>query len=209
MTLSSAISAVLLDYGITCAYDRGVDSVKVTLSPPSGASVRESIRMLAQAAMCTVFIDRDGVLRFTQLAPAENEVGAITADELYDYSGVSITAPVDGVRLTVAGDYNLDSDGEPIVKVYTAGSTGVGSTVQSFSNPCVAPSNGSAVAAWLLGGLKMRKQYAVKNRCDPAVEIGDTVKIDDIFSNRENAVVTEIEADWNGTLSAVTKGVGA
>lgn len=209
MTLSAAIAAVLGDYEIECAYDGSLASVKVTLSVPKNTSVRESIRMLAQAAMCTVYIDRDGALRFTKLSIASSEVGAITADELYDYSGVSISEPVDGVKLTVSNEYNLDAEGKPIITVYTAGSLGVGSVVQSFTNPCVSASNGAACAEWFLAGLKMRKQYAVKNRCDPAVEIGDTVRIDDIFANRENAVVTGIEIDYSGGLSAVTKGVGA
>jgi hypothetical protein len=116
---------------------------------------------------------------------------------------------VDGVRLNASGEYRLDEDGKQIQYIYTAGSQGVGALVQSFSNPCAAPSMGAAVAQWLLDGLRMRKQYAVKNRCDPAVEIGDTVKIDDIFANRENAVVTGIDISYDGTLSAVTKGVGA
>ena len=41
------------------------------------------------------------------------------------------------------------------------------------------------------------------------VEIGDTVEIDDIYGNRENAVITGLEISYDGTLSAVTKGVGA
>lgn len=209
MTLSAAISAVLGNYELDRVFDGSSASVKVTLSPPKETSVRECIRMLAQAAMCAVYIDRDGVLRFTQLAPAASPVGYITADELYNYSGVSISEPVDGVKLTVSNDYNLDDDGKPISTNYTAGSVGVGSVVQSFQNPCVAASGGPACAAWLLAGLKMRKQYAVENRCDPAVEIGDTVRIDDIFANRENAVVTGVEISYSGALSAVTKGVGA
>ena len=208
MTLSQAVAAVLGDYELECAFDGGSDSRKVLLAPPSGSSARETIRLLAQAAMCAVYIDRLGVLRFTQLSPSSAADGSITADELYDYSGVSISEPADGVSLNASGEYRLDSDGKQIQYIYTAGSQGVGSLVQTFSNPCVAPSMGSAVASWLLAGLKMRKQYAVKNRCDPAVEIGDTVKIDDIFANRENAVVTGIEISYDGTLSAVTKGVG-
>lgn len=209
MTLSEAISAVLGDYELDRVFDGSSASVKVTLSPPKETSVRECIRMLAQAAMCAVYIDRDGMLRFTQLVPAADPVGDITADELYNYSGVSISEPADGVALTVSNDYNLDSEGKPVSVKYTAGSVGVGAVVQSFTNPCVASSNGAACAAWLLAGLRMRKQYAVENRCDPAVEIGDTVQIDDIFANRENAVVTGVEISYNGTLSAVTKGVGA
>ena len=76
------------------------------------------------------------------------------------------------------------------------------------SNPCVADENGQAVADWLLAGFKCRKRYAVKNRCDPAVEIGDTLKIWDIFDNRENAVVTGIDLSFNGGLYAITEATG-
>lgn len=208
MTLAQAVAAVLGDYEIECAFDGGAADTKVLLAPPSGSSSRETLRLLAQAAMCTVYIDRRGVLRFTQLSPNDTAVGSITADELYDYSGVSISDPVDGVRLNASGEFRLDEEGKQIQYIYTAGSHGVGALVQTFSNPCTAPSMGAAVAQWLLDGLKMRKHYAVKNRCDPAVEIGDTVRIDDIFANRENAVVTGIDISYDGTLSAVTKGVG-
>jgi hypothetical protein len=84
----------------------------------------------------------------------------------------------------------------------------VGAIVTSFQNPCVAKSAGASVAAWLLSGLGRRKNYAVKNRCDPAVEIGDTIAAADIFGNFENAVVTGVEVSYDGTLHAVTKGVG-
>jgi len=208
MTLSQAVAAVLGDYELECAFDGGSDLRKVLLAPPSGSSARETIRLLAQAAMCTVYIDRRGILRFTQLSPSSSADGSITADELYDYSGVSISEPADGVSLNASGEYRLDSSGKQIPYIYTAGTHGVGARVQNFSNPCVAPSMGSAAAQWLLDGLRMRKHYAVKNRCDPAVEIGDTVKIDDIFANCENAVVTGLDVSYDGTLSAVTKGVG-
>lgn len=209
MTLSEAISTILADYDIPVSYEGGAENVTVTLSTPKETTIRECIRMLAQAAMCTVYIDRDGVMRFCRLEIKETEDGSITADELYDYSGVSIADRIDGVTLNVSSDYSLDEDGRPIRHQFTAGNVSVGASTQSFRNPCVAPENGASVAAWLLSGLQRRKNYAVKNRCDPAVEIGDTLRIDDIFGNRETAVVTGIEIDYDGTLSAVTKGVGA
>ena len=52
------------------------------------------------------------------------------------------------------------------------------------------------------------KRYAVRNRCDPAVEIGDTLKIADVFGNNENAFVTGLDVSFNGTLSANTKAAG-
>lgn len=213
MTLAAAVAAVLDGYDIPVCYRGGAGEVWVTLSTPgvqqSPLSVREALQMLAQAAMCTAYIDRDGVLCFGRLELAEEPCGEITADELYDYSGVTIADKVDGVTLMVMNEYEVDEDGEPIRHVYTAGSFAIGAMTQTFKNACVAPENGEAVAAWLLAGLQRRKSYAVKNRCDPAVEIGDTLRIDDIFKNRETAVVTGLEIEYDGVLSAITKGVGA
>lgn len=209
MTLRTAVQTVLGGFDVPLSFDDGIGSTLVTLSTPADTTLRECVRMLAQAAMCTVYTDRDGVMRFTKLTVKAEEDGAITADELYDYSGVSIADRVDGVVLNVSSEYILDADGKAIRNTYTAGETGAGMMTVSFTNPCVAASNGAAAAAWLLAGVKMRKNYEVKNRCDPAAEIGDTLRIDDIFYNRETAVVTGIEIDYDGTLSAVTKGVGA
>ncbi|MBQ3860836.1 MAG: hypothetical protein II779_09920, partial [Clostridia bacterium] len=61
---------------------------------------------------------------------------------------------------------------------------------------------------WLLVMSNWRKQYAVKNRCDPAVEIGDTLEIADAFGNDGLALVTGIEISYDGVLSAVTEAAG-
>lgn len=208
MTLSSAIAAVLGDFDLPVRYEGDIASRLVTLSPPADVSVRECVRLLAQAAMSAVYIDRAGTLLFSEMAQANSPVSEITADELYDYSGVSISDPVHGVKLHVTSGFEFDEKENPIRYTYTAGSLDVGAIVTSFQNPCVAKSAGASVAAWLLAGLGRRKNYAVKNRCDPAVEIGDTIAAADIFGNFENAVVTGVEIDYDGTLHAVTKGVG-
>lgn len=209
LTLREAVKTVLGTASVPMRFEGGADETAVILAIPADTTIRESIRLLAQAAMCTVYIDRQGILTFAKLRVKETEDGTITADELYDYSGVTIAEITDGVNLTVTNEYRTGENGKAARNIYRAGNTETGKTVVSFRNPCVAPENGASVAAWLLSGLRMRKNYAVKNRCDPAVEIGDTLRIDDIFGNRETAVVTGIAIDYDGTLSAVTKGVGA
>ena len=69
-------------------------------------------------------------------------------------------------------------------------------------------SEGQTVADWLLAVAGMRKKYNVKNRCDSAVEIGDTLTISDAYNNHENAVVTGLDIKFSGALSAVTEAVG-
>ena len=109
---------------------------------------------------------------------------------------------VDGVILNV--DRELGGGAEK----YVAGSSEIGDNVVSYSNPCVAADNGQDVAAWLLSICKWTKKYSVRNRCNPAVEVGDTMKIADAFGNNENAFVTGIDVSYDGTLSATTKAAG-
>ncbi len=208
-TLSAAVQVILGQVKQAVAFDGDVGERAVVMAMPRGKTRRECLRLLAQAAMCTAYVDRDGVLRFCNLVPAAEENAALTADQLYDYNGVSIADPVDGVKLYVSGDLVLDEAGEKTRYTFKAGETTAGSRGVTFSNPCVAPENGDAVAAWLLAGVQRRKHYSVLNRCDPAVEIGDTLRISDIFDNRETAVITGLDITFETGLSAITEGVGA
>jgi hypothetical protein len=210
VTLSAAVAEVLGDMDIPVRYEGGSENRMVSMTVPDYMSRREALQAFAQAAMTSPYVDRDGVLVFADFAVSNVEDGQITKDELYDYSGVSISDPVKGVRLTVQDDYRPGKDGTPVRQAnWYSGSTKIGDSIRLFANPCVADSAGQAVADWLLARCRMRKHYDVMNRCNPAVEIGDTLRIDDIFGNQECGVVTNIEINYNGTLSASTKAVGA
>lgn len=205
-TLELAVAEVLADYNIPLAFGDGVGSRSVHMSIPLNTKVREVVRMLAQAARCSVYIDRDGVMRFVDLSLMADPDGYITADELYDYSGVGISPKVDGVRLTVKDDFRAGKDGTPGRQVTYH--TGSGEQIKGYANPCVADSEGQAVCDWLYAVCNMRKKYDVKNRCDPAVEIGDTLNIADAYGNRENAIVTGIDITFGHSLSAQTEATG-
>ena len=200
--LSEAIAAVLDGYDIPTnfgGYNGQVGQLTVAMAVPEGKSKREAIRLLAQAAMCTAWIDRDGVMQFTPLSVADEAAGALTPDELYDYGGVSVSDKVAGIALKVKNEY---ADTEA---TYYAG---LGAPVKTVSNPCVVSVSGQNVANWLLACYKRRKNYKVKNRCDPATEIADTLQIADAFGQNANAVVTNILIKYNGGLSATTTAVG-
>lgn len=194
MALSSAVNLVLDGLDIVKNFN-GNEETLVVLAIPVGTSKRESIRLLAQAAMCTVWVDRDGVMQFANLSTGD-AVSALTANELYDFDGITISELIDKVVLTSKNEFS-GSEAE-----YTAGS---GRNTKSVNNPCVAPENGDAVAAWLLSQFNRRKHYSVKNRGDLAVEIGDTVNIEDAYKQNGNAAVTGVEIEYNGGISAVTK----
>lgn len=206
--LETAVAEVLgvTAFDIPVMYGDGVASRRVHMSIPIETSVRKALQMLSQAARCTAYVGRDSVLRFVDLVLADVPDGAITEDELYDYSGVGISDRVHGVRLTVSDDFRIGKDGTPGRQVYWY--SGDEGRATGYANPCVADSEGQAVADWLFRAANMRKTYKVKNRCDPAVEIGDTLNIADAYGNHENAVVTGLDIRFGSSLSATTEAVG-
>lgn len=196
--LQAAVASVLSGYDITVVYGSGAAERTVVPAIPRKTTRREAIRLLAQAAMCSVWFDRSGNLHIAELSSGPVR-GAITPNELYDYDGVAISEAVDCVQLHVKSDYSS------IDETVTAGS---GKNIKSVNNPCVAPANYQSVAAWLLAQYNRRKIYSVKNRCNPALETGDTIKISDAFGQNENAMQTGLTLSFNGSLYAITKGVG-
>ena len=199
MKLSAAVDIMLEGYDIERVYSDGVGDTLVNLSTASSIPRREMLRQLAQAAMCTCFINRDGKLMFKNLITAEDYDSTIDKHALYDYSGITVADNVTKVVLTANNPLVYGG-----VRTWEAGE---GTRKVEVNNPCVHDDNGQAVAEWLLAGYRRRISYKVKNRCDPAVEIGDTVKLDDTFGANLNAAVTGIDIVWDGKMYARTEAV--
>lgn len=204
VTLKTAVEKVLDGYNMAVNYN-GLQNESVSVQVRDTHSKRAMLHYLAQAVRATCWIDRDDVLQIKRLSVTETPDAELTADALYNWSGVSVAEEVLGVTLTV--EHELDE--EASMDTYTSGTpTSEGDTATSYSNPCVVAANGQNVADWLLAMSNWAKKYAVKNRCDPAVEIGDTYKIADVFANDDSAVVTGLDITYNGVLSAVTEAAG-
>lgn len=207
-SLAEAVSEVLgiTDFDIPVEYGDGIAARRVHMSVPPETPARKALQMFSQAARCTAYVGRDSVLRFVDLALKDSPDGFITEDELHDYSGVGITDRVHGVRLTVSDEFRPGKDGTPGRQVYWyAGDEG---RAKGYSNPCVADSEGQSVADWLFRVANMRKKYSVRNRCDPAAEIGDTLNIADAYGNHENAIVTGLDIRFGSSLMATTEAIG-
>ena len=212
VTLRAAAEDVLSGYDlkINC---NGLDNEPVSCAVKETHYKRTMLRYLAQAARCSVWIDRDNTVQFRRLAvkSAESADGMISPDELYDWSGVSIEEEFTGCVLTVTRELERregasDADDTGVTYTYTSGvSDDEGVNTASYENPCVAPGQEQAVCDWLLGAANWRKKYAVKNRCDPAAEIGDTLVIADAFRNDDPALVTGLDIQFDGALSCVTE----
>ena len=203
--LDQAVPRALIGSDLEVDYG-GLGAEPVSVAVRDTHDKRVILRYLAQAVRAAVWIDRDNVLRFRRISTADEEDGSITADELYNWSGVSIAEEYTGVTLTVNRELQKDADGNDVTETYRSGVLdSEGTHTATYENPCVAAESGQAVADWLLVTANRRKKYAVKNRCDPAVEIGDTLVIADAFHNDDRAVVTGLDIEFDGGLVCVTE----
>jgi hypothetical protein len=198
-TLAGALNVILGKYGVQTDYPTELETRLIHM-PPERISRREALRRVAQAVGCAVWCDRENVVRLRKLDVMETGVVQITKNEMYDYDGISVDERVDKIELTAR-----DSAYENKV-TYTFGE---GTYTKSITNESIAPARVPEIAEWLFDTYRRRRRYAVKNRCDPAIEIGDTVRIEDAYGNNDNVVVTGIEITYDGGLSAITKGVGS
>lgn len=196
-TLGAALRAVLGTSAVF-SFGPGLEARTVGKAVPVGTSKREAARLLCQAARCTCWVDRAGVVVVRDLAISGTGVDTLDADNLYTMDGIKVSERVDSVVLTVRDEF---SGAE--AKVYTAG-TGV--NVKSIQNPCAV--DGQAVADWLLGIFRQRLNYDVQNRGNPAVLTGDTITIYNAYQEPGRAVMTSQQLSYNGGLVAQTKALG-
>lgn len=202
VTLQNAVDTVLSGLGIETSIE--YPNLTVLMAMPQGTTKREAIRCLAQAAKCSVWLDRDGVLQIHPLV-----VGAVNdtldADNLTSLGGIRVSQPVDKVELTFSNEYAVQGDTTGLTEVFTSGA---GDRVKTFTNYCFAsPEAAQSVCDWLLAQCNRRVSYEKDNRGNPAIEIGDTLKIYDAYGENRNAVATEQSLSFDGGLFAKTKAV--
>lgn len=184
-TLEEVVASVLEGTGLSVDLPTDKKSTPVLKSIPQGTSVREALRLLAQAACLSCWIDRDGTLVMRELTLAD-PVDALTADNMESMDGLSVTEPVEAVVLTVRDEY-ADQEFE-----YTAGS---GSNCIEVSNPCV--QDLGTVAAWILAVKQRRLTVDSISRGNPAVELGDTIAVESAFGETVPAAVYGYELSFS------------
>jgi len=205
-TMSSAVAAVLADAqadDIEVSIPSSLSSVTVGKQIPSDASHREALRLLAQAACCACWIDRDGVLVFKKL-----ELGtacdSMTKDNMKSMNGISVSERINTVELTVQDPYVQGST----ATVYTATDCAQDESVHSVSitNPCAY--SGQTVVDWLLACYQRRLKYKLQSRGNPLLEISDTVSVQSAYGDIGQCAITGIDLIYDGGLSATISGQG-
>lgn len=197
-TLSAAVSAILTasGTGITAAFEGSLGNVTIKKNIPQGTSIREALRLCAQAAMCTCYFDRNNQLHFFTPAVASTPDDTWTRDVQHEDAQVKVGQLYNVVRLTVGNEY-VDGAEEA---VYTASNIATDDfeRVYEVSNPVV--NDGNAVAQWILGWIQRRVSYEVTVRGNPAIDLLDTAQINDIYGVNGSAILTELNYTYDGGL---------
>ena len=161
---------------------------------PKDATKRNALQLGSQAVCGTCWLTRNDVFKINQL-----EVGEIkdTFDKnnLYNMDILNLSDYVTQVRLTVNNEYVSQQD--PVI--YTSGS---GGHYREITNDCVTSTLGQSVADWILVQKKRRLFFKMECRGNPALEIGDTIKITDDVGTSYLAVIYEQKFEYDGRLKS-------
>ena len=194
-TFRQAVDAVITSSGLNIEVSiiAPIGDRLVYKAIPENTKCREALRMLAQAAQCVLFFDRDNVLTAKEIG-ADNIVDSINENNAERLSGVTNEGRTNTVYLTVENKANNTKN------IFKAQQLEDGETERaaSVSNPCAY--EGQAVADWLLSVKSKAIKFNIPFRGNPALDPGDTVNIDNIFNVTTPAQITKITTSYNGGL---------
>lgn len=200
--LSTAIDGILSGTGIVAEYvPSTLANVTVSKSAPKDTTKRAALHYFSQAARATCTLNREGKLKIKSFDISRYS-DTLTLDVMYDKDVAKMSDYVDMIRLTVSDEYT-DPETE---NIYFGGS---GLYYREMENDCVYTGNGQAVANWILEQAKRRIYFEMKTRGNPALELGDTVRIVTQDGTAYLAVVysQDFEYGEGGGLSCVMKAV--
>lgn len=168
---------------------------------PENTKCREALRMLAQAARCVLYFDRNNVLTANMLS-SYDIVDNITENNAESLSGVKNTGRINTVYLTVENKTNNTKN------LFTAQQLESGETERaiSVSNPCAY--SGQAVANFLLSAQSRAITFNIPFRGNPALDAGDFIDVDNIFGVTTTANITKITTTYNGGLKQTIEARG-
>lgn len=203
-TVSQAVEAVITDSKLPITYEipENIGNRNINKWIPQNTSIREALRLIAQAGMSVCYINRLDVLVFKEPGLGEY-TDLLDNDRMSQYPDVSDTGLINSVEITSRNEYEENSEE---IK-YTASNIqpDEDERLLSINNPLV---NSNEVANWILKMAGYRIQYDISERGNPEREIQDIINIYDVYGENKNAVVLtqkfDVDIGLTGTVKAVT-----
>ena len=211
-SLRHLATKVLDSAGLTLGYD--VDAMELyntkTTAPLPEDTIANILQLIANAARCVLYQDRDGQIRIEPLTISDTDY-EINSSNSYSKSEISLSKPLKQVKVKVYtytnGTNGLTSTSTevsyPKDDDIPSGSTG---EIITVDNPLVtAECDPSALAEWVYSYLKNRITIESSWRADVRLDAGDVVKNRNAY-NVKTVRMTDVEYTYNGAFRGTGKG---
>ena len=194
-TVAEAVAAVIADSGEEIKTDipAAIGARVIRKCIPPDTTHREALRLIAQAAMTHIYIDRLDRLAAKDIDFGQS-VDELTADTMTTWGNAKDTGLINKVTVEVADEY---AGGDPII--YTATNQQAGEPLQllEISNPLA---NSQEVAKWILKLVGNRNQYTITSQGNPARDLADCISIESVYGTHDKAAVIKQEINLSGSL---------
>lgn len=200
-TLGVAVDAVIAESGlaITTTIPEEFAKKEISRALPSDISCRDALCRLAQAANCSLYLDRFANLIFFDTGAEYVPVDELTFDNMETVPKITVAEKINSVELTVKNEY---TEAERVWSV-TNDSGDTFPQIAEYDNPVA--NNGIETATWLLSLLQKRITYGITERGNIAREIGDSVIVHDAYGGSRNAIITKQAFTYDGGISCETE----
>lgn len=162
--------------------------------PEGDHTCAEIIQMCANAGMCVIYQDREGVLRIKPL-DRKNTDYIIPLSLSYSQPEIELSKPVKNVSVSYGNDPRT---------AYVLGVSDVGET-QTVDNPLM-DNQYEMVAEWVRDTLSTRRTISGEYRSDPRLDVFDMVTVQSKYGDIINVAVTDIKYTYNGSFRGQYKG---
>ena len=194
-TMLEAIQGVLHEYGEAIALNipQEIGGRIVGKCIPKGTTIREALRLIAQAAKTHLYINRLDELTARDFSLADL-TDRLHRDNMLTWGNARDTGLVNFVEIKANDEFS--SAGE---LTYTAGNRQIGENLCSvhIDNPLVTE---TSVAQWILSLLQYRNQYELTSMSNPMRQIGDGIQISDLYGGENQAFVIKQQFCYDGSL---------
>ena len=184
------------DGSVRWVLDSSLASISVTIPTDDDGNVdfdytcAEVVQLCANAALCVMYQDREGVVHVSPLASTLTDYDI---DEFVSYQNAEyeISKQLQSVNVNKG------------MGSYTAGESG---EVQTIENPLIQNSTVAGnVAEWVAGVLSQRKTLSGSYRADPRLDALDKVTVVNKYASN-TAIITNVTYTYNGAFRGSYEG---